>query len=64
MQGYRPEQLVYRSGDPSQVDNLYTRAMLMEAFTDFAYLKISDSVIAEGARHAGTAALMDLVGRK
>jgi len=38
--------------------------MLMEAFTDFAYLKISDSVIAEGARHAGTAALMDLVGRK
>jgi SAM-dependent methyltransferase len=32
MQGYRPEQLNYRSGGPSEPENLYTRASLEEAF--------------------------------
>jgi SAM-dependent methyltransferase len=66
LQGYRPEQLVYKTGGPSQVENLYTRAMLTEAFAGFADLKIAehDSVIAEGTRHTGMAAVIDLVGRK
>jgi SAM-dependent methyltransferase len=66
LQGYRPEQLVYKSGGPSQVENLYTRAMLTEAFAGFADLKITehDSVLEEGTRHSGMAALIDLVGRK
>jgi SAM-dependent methyltransferase len=66
LQGYRPEQLVYKTGGPSQVENLYTRAMLTEAFAGFADLEISehDSVIAEGTRHTGMAAVIDLVGRK
>jgi SAM-dependent methyltransferase len=66
LQGYRPEQLVYKTGGPSQVENLYTRAMLTEAFAGFADLKIAehDSVLEEGTRHSGMAALIDLVGRK
>ena len=66
MQGYRPEQLAYRTGGPSQVENLYTRGLLEGAFGDFASLEIRehDSVVDEGAGHAGISALIDLVGRK
>jgi SAM-dependent methyltransferase len=66
MQGYRPEQLAYRTGGPSQVENLYTRGLLETAFADFASLEIHehDSVVDEGAGHAGMSALIDLVGRK
>ena len=33
IEGYRPEQLNYKTGGPSQVDNLYTRDLLEEAFS-------------------------------
>jgi SAM-dependent methyltransferase len=66
MQGYRPEQLEYRTGGPSQVENLYTRGLLEAAFGDFASVEIRehDSVVDEGAGHAGMSALIDLIGRK
>jgi len=66
LQGYRPEQLAYKTGGPSEIENLYTRAMLAEAFAGFADLEISehDSMTQEGVGHAGMAALVDLVGRK
>jgi cyclopropane fatty-acyl-phospholipid synthase-like methyltransferase len=66
LQGYRPEQLAYKTGGPSQIENLYTRALLEEAFAGFAELEISehDSMTQEGAGHAGMAALIDLIGRK
>src|SRR5262245_48956808 len=66
MQGYRPEQLTYRTGGPSQVENLYTRAMLEQAFGDFTSLDIAehDSVVHEGVGHNGMSALIDLVARK
>ena len=66
MQGYRPEQLAYGTGGPKQVGNLYTRALLQEAFADFAALEIRehDDVIREGNAHCGMSALIDLVGRK
>jgi cyclopropane fatty-acyl-phospholipid synthase-like methyltransferase len=66
IQGYRTEQLKYRTGGPSQVENLYTRALLERSFKDFASLDIRehDSVIAEGNAHVGMSALIDLVGRK
>jgi cyclopropane fatty-acyl-phospholipid synthase-like methyltransferase len=66
MQGYRPEQLAYATGGPKQVGNLYTRALLEQAFADFASLDIRehDDVIREGDAHAGMSALIDLVGRK
>ena len=66
IQGYRPEQLDYGTGGPKAVDQLYTRALLEEAFGDFASLDIRehDSTIHEGSGHDGMSALIDLVGRK
>jgi cyclopropane fatty-acyl-phospholipid synthase-like methyltransferase len=66
LQGYGVKQLDYKTGGPSDVTQLYTRALLEQAFGDFSSLDIRehDSVIAEGSRHAGLSALIDLVGRK
>jgi SAM-dependent methyltransferase len=66
MQGYRPEQLNYRTGGPDKVENLYTRVILEEAFAGFSALDIveHDSIIREGSGHNGMSALIDLVARK
>ncbi len=66
LQGYRPKQLDYKTGGPSDPSQLYTRALLEQAFGDFAALDVRehDSVVEEGSRHAGMSALIDLVGRK
>src|SRR5271170_3429728 len=66
MQGYRPEQLVYKTGGPPDAERLYTRAMLEHAFGDMAHLEIHehDSAISEGTSHVGMSALIDLVATK
>jgi SAM-dependent methyltransferase len=66
MQGYRPEQLNYRTGGPPQAENMYTRALLEDAFGAFASVDIRehDSRVEEGSAHAGMSALIDFVGRK
>ena len=66
VQGYRPEQLNYRTGGPDKVENLYTRAILEQAFAGFASVDIveHDSTIREGSGHNGMSALIDLVARK
>lgn len=66
MQGYRPEQLLYKTGGPSQIENLYTRALLEAEFGSFSELSIGehDSPMQEGTSHVGMAAVIDLVGRK
>jgi cyclopropane fatty-acyl-phospholipid synthase-like methyltransferase len=66
MQGYRPKQLDYKTGGPSDVTRLYTRELLEDAFGDFSARDISehDSAIEEGAGHSGLSALIDLVGKK
>jgi SAM-dependent methyltransferase len=66
LQGYRPEQLDYKTGGPSAVENLYTEEMLAAEFADFADLQIRshDSMTREGTGHVGMAALIDLVGYK
>ncbi|MFZ3017032.1 MAG: class I SAM-dependent methyltransferase [Gallionella sp.] len=66
LQGYTPRQLEYRTGGPSQVENLYTEALLREAFADMEILHLAehDSVLNEGSGHSGTSALIDLVARK
>ena len=66
MEGYRPEQLKYKTGGPSEVENLYTRALLEQSFADFASVEIEeyDAEIKEGAGHGGMSALIDFVGRK
>ena len=66
LEGYRPKQLEYKTGGPSQVENLYTRELLETEFKDFSSIAIDeyDKVISEGAGHGGMSALIDLVGRK
>lgn len=66
MQGYRPEQLKYRSGGPPDAERLLTRAILEQGFGDMAELDIRehDSTVSEGSAHVGLSALIDLVARK
>lgn len=66
LQGYTPRQLEYRTGGPSQAENLYTAALLREMFADMDILHLveHDSHISEGAGHSGMSALIDLVARK
>ena len=66
LQGYTPRQLEYRTGGPSQPENLYTATMLKDAFADMEILHLEehDSEISEGAGHCGMSALIDLVARK
>jgi SAM-dependent methyltransferase len=66
IQGYRPEQVDYKTGGPPQRENMYTRKLLEDAFGDFASLDIKehDSMVEEGAGHKGISALIDLVARK
>jgi SAM-dependent methyltransferase len=66
LQGYTPKQLDYGTGGPSAVDNLYTPALLREAFTELEIerLEAFDAVVEEGAGHRGLSALIDLVARK
>jgi len=66
LQGYRPEQLQYRTGGPPRIENLYTRTLLEDAFGDWDILDLKehDSVIHEGSGHDGRSALIDLVARK
>ena len=66
LQGYRPEQLVYKTGGPSKMENLYTARLLQEAFGDLEILHLAgyDASVAEGSGHSGMSALIDLVARK
>ena len=66
MQGYRPEQLEYKTGGPPNAENMYTKALLDDAFSDFdiQHLEEHDSVVDEGSGHAGMSALIDMVARK
>lgn len=66
LQGYTPRQLEYRTGGPSQIENLYTEGLLRAEFADMdiLHLREHDSVIHEGAGHDGMSALIDLVARQ
>jgi cyclopropane fatty-acyl-phospholipid synthase-like methyltransferase len=66
LQGYTPRQLEYKTGGPSAVENLYSEALLRDAFGDMEilHLREHDDHIAEGAGHSGMSALIDLVARK
>ncbi len=66
LHGYTPRQLEYRTGGPSAIENLYTEAMLREAFDamEIVSLREYDQEIREGAGHSGMSALIDLVAKK
>jgi len=66
LEGYGPKQLEYKTGGPSEPENLYTENLLRAEFAGFSEIAIDshDSMISEGIRHVGMAALIDLVARK
>ena len=66
LEGYTPKQLEYKTGGPSQIENLYTRELLEQSFAGFASLDIEeyDAEVREGAGHGGMSALIDLVAQK
>jgi SAM-dependent methyltransferase len=65
LQGYRPEQLAYGTGGPPDAENMYTAALLREAFAglDILHLEAHDGEVSEGSGHKGMSALVDLVAR-
>jgi SAM-dependent methyltransferase len=66
IQGYTPRQLQYGTGGPKQVENLYTRAMLEDAFRGFRDMTIAEEEreMHEGTSHAGMSAVISLTARK
>lgn len=66
LQGYTPKQLEYKTGGPPVAENMYTPAMLREAFGDMEilHLREHEDFIAEGSKHYGMSALVDMVARK
>jgi SAM-dependent methyltransferase len=66
IQGYTPKQLQYGTGGPKEIENLYTRAMLEEAFRDFHDMNIVEEELElhEGTSHGGMSAVINLTARK
>lgn len=66
LEGYTPKQLDYGTGGPKQLDHLYTREMLTQAFGDFSKVDIREyeAEMSEGGGHSGMAAVIDLVAWK
>ena len=66
LQGYTPKQLEYKTGGPGQLENLYTKEMLREYFADMEILHLHEheEFVAEGTKHHGMSALVDMVARK
>lgn len=66
MQGYTPKQLEFRTGGAGDVAHLYTAALLRDAFAGWELLRLveHEAELAEGTKHVGRSALIDLVARK
>jgi SAM-dependent methyltransferase len=66
IQGYTPKQLEYGTGGPKEKENLYTRAMLEEAFKGFTDMRIveEERELWEGTSHGGMSAVISLTAHK
>ena len=66
LHGYRPEQIAYATGGPSDPAHLYDEPLLAGAFAEMEIeiLHSHDTNIVEGPGHAGMSALIDLVATK
>jgi cyclopropane fatty-acyl-phospholipid synthase-like methyltransferase len=66
LRGYTPLQLEYKTGGPSEVENLYTPDLLRAAFPGFELIHLSDEItmLNEGPRHTGMSAFVDFIARK
>ncbi|MCT4683460.1 MAG: methyltransferase domain-containing protein [Roseicyclus sp.] len=66
LHGYAPRQVGYGTGGPKAAENMYTEALLAEAFAGWEILHSADydAEIDEGTAHSGRSALVDFVARK
>lgn len=66
LQGYTPQQLEYRTGGPSAIENLYSAEMLRNIFSDWIIEELVEyeDIIEEGSGHKGRSALIGLVAQK
>ncbi|MEY4889748.1 MAG: hypothetical protein RIQ75_878 [Pseudomonadota bacterium] len=66
LHGYTPAQLVHNTGGPRVLENLYTSELLRDRFRDLDLLHLDEyeADLAEGSRHLGRSALIDLVARR
>ena len=66
LQGYTPKQLEYKTGGPSQLENLYTEPLIRDLLKDLIIkeMLIADEHISEGCAHHGLSALMGVVAIK
>ena len=66
LQGYTPKQLEYRTGGPSNLDHLYTEALLREAFAalEITELRAYEADLDEGSGHRGRSALIGMVAHR
>lgn len=66
LQGYTPQQLVYKTGGPPHASHLYTQDLLRQAFAGLQILQLEayEAVLDEGSGHSGPSALIGLVARR
>ena len=64
--GYTPRQLEYKTGGPSEIENLYTEASLRAEWADWTIEELVEyeGYIEEGLAHRGRSALIGMVARK
>jgi len=64
--GYTPKQLEYKTGGPSAIENLYTKALLQSAFQDWMVEELVEYEmdISEGLGHKGMSALIGMIAKK
>lgn len=66
LQGYTPKQLEYKTGGPSQIENLYTERVIKSLLknTKIEVLKSYEAELSEGKAHSGKSALIGVVAIK
>ena len=66
LHGYTTRQIEFGTGGPPVIEQLYSRDMLADRFSDWDILRLAeyDAVLQEGVGHAGHSALVDLIARR
>lgn len=66
LHGFTPEQVELGTGGPPVAENMYTEAMLADAFGDWNILRLAtyEREQTSGTAHVGNAALIDLVAER
>jgi SAM-dependent methyltransferase len=64
-EGYRPEQLKYKTGGPPVAAMMTSKETLMEELPnlEFSYIKELDRLVNEGTKHNGMGAVTQAIGR-